>query len=114
MRRAVWLFALGIAVAAISLGASGAVGAATAPSLRVVDTSPLTVRGLGFKPNERVTLVVAAGTRMVRHTHAGSGGAFMLRIGADINNCAGFSVTATGNHGSHATLKRAPGNCPVQ
>ena len=45
---------------------------------------------------------------------AGANGVFALKLAIDVNACAGFSVTATGNQGSHATLKRAPGKCPAQ
>jgi hypothetical protein len=86
---------------------------ATRPSLRLFDTSPVTMRGTGFRPNERV-VVVASGAPRVHVARAGANGVFALKLAIDVNACAGFSVTATGNQGSHATLKRAPGKCPAQ
>ena len=86
---------------------------ATHPSLRLFDTSPVTMRGTGFRPNERVVVVVARGAPRVRVARAGANGVFALKLAIDVNACAGFSVTATGNLGSHATLKRAPGKCPA-
>jgi hypothetical protein len=71
--------------------------------------------GTGFKPHERVQLVVAAGQRSIRRTTTGSAsGTFTMRVpGVDVNDCAGFSATATGGRGSRATFKRPPGQCPV-
>ena len=40
-------------------------------------------------------------------------GRFVVRVRADVNDCAGFSATAVGNKGTRATLKRAPGQCPT-
>ena len=33
--------------------------------------------------------------------------------GVDANDCEGFSAFATGNKGSRASYKRAPGVCPI-
>jgi hypothetical protein len=87
---------------------------ATRPSLRLLDTNPVTMRGSGFRPNERVVVVVARGAPRVRVARAGANGVFALKLALDVNACAGFSVSATGSQGSHATLKRAPGKCPAQ
>jgi hypothetical protein len=87
---------------------------ATRLSLRLFDASPVTVRGTGFRTHERVTVVVARGAPRVRVARAGANGVFALKLAIDVNACAGFSVTATGNQGSHATLKRAPGKSPAQ
>jgi hypothetical protein len=73
----------------------------------------VTVRVTGFKAYEHARLSISAGKQLVRRSAtAGSGGAFTMRLpGVDANSCTGFSVTVTGDHGSRATYKRAPGMC---
>jgi hypothetical protein len=114
-KTAILLMALALAgvVAAEVSTASGL--QTTRARLLLVDTEPLTFRGLGFKPNERVQLVAVAGARSVRRVATGSAsGTFTMRVpGVNANNCAGFSVTATGGRGSRATFKRPPGQCPI-
>jgi hypothetical protein len=92
---------------------SGDVGTPAPPErLRLADTDPVTVRGTGFKPYERLRLTVAARDRFVRRASAGPGGTFTMRLpGVDLNTCTGFSITVTGSQGSRATFKRAPGVC---
>ena len=61
-----------------------------------------------------IRCAMASGAPRVHVARAGANGVFALKLAIDVNACAGFSVTATGNQGSHATLKRAPGKCPAQ
>ena len=37
----------------------------------------------------------------------------MRMAGMSAGSCTGFSITATGDLGSRATLKRAPGQCAL-
>jgi hypothetical protein len=113
VRRTPVLFAAFIAAAATAAGGVGA--ESTQARLRVVDTDPVTVRATGFRAYEHARISVLAGARLLhRAATAGSGGGFTMRLaGVDANTCAGFSVTASGDRGSRATYKRAPGVCPV-
>lgn len=89
------VFAAGIATLAIGSGA----GAATGPSLRVVQERPLVVTGARFKAHEAVRVTVRAGTRtLTRDTHAGPRGGFTVTFrGVKINFCAGpLSILARG------------------
>jgi hypothetical protein len=101
------------------VAAFGAAPAAAAPgtthaTLRLLATDPPALRGLGFKPHERVRVVVYAGKTTVTRTTATLAGRFTVRItGLGANTCAGFSVIATGSMGSRASFKRAPGMCPA-
>jgi hypothetical protein len=96
-----------LVLAAVAGGASS-----TLARLRLMDTSPVTFRGTGFKPHERVRVVVAAGARAVKWTTAGLGGGFILHFsGLNPNACTAFGALAVGNEGSRATFKRAPGVC---
>ena len=72
------------------------------------------VRATGFHARERVRLVVQAPGAMTRMATAGAGGGFTMRLaGVSADACQGFSIVATGNGGSRATLKRPPGQCPL-
>ena len=82
------------------------------PQLRLMSTDPLTVRATGFGARERVRVVVRAPALASKTMTTGSGGGFTVTFpGTSASSCAGFSVTATAADGSHATLKRAPGQC---
>lgn len=95
-------------------GASARGESAVKPSLWVTDASPLALRGSGFKPKERVVVIVSAHRRVSRRTVASRGGTFELVFpGVASSNCSGFSATAVGNRGSRASYKRAPGQCAV-
>jgi hypothetical protein len=113
--RRLLLLAPFVAAAVIAAaGMSADVGTQAPPArLRLVDTDPVTVRGTAFKPYERVRVTVLTDERLVRRATAGPGGVFTMRLpGVAINACTGFTVTVTGNEGSRATFKRAPGVCP--
>jgi len=80
--------------------------------LTVVDTTPFTVRGLGFKPAERVALLVTVKSRWQRTVVASSTGSFRARFtGPTVTTCTGYFVRARGNRGSLAVLKVVP-ECP--
>ena len=89
--------------------------ATTKATLRLVDdTSPATLRGLGFQPREHVRVVILVGpTRSVTKVVATALGRFTVRVPGDANDCVGFSATAMGSKGTRASLKRAPGQCPA-
>ena len=95
--------------------AFGAAPADTSARARVavVDKAPFTVRGSGFKPAERVALVVAVKSRWERSVVASSTGSFVARFtGPTIKACTAYSVRASGNRGSLAVLKVLP-ECPA-
>lgn len=107
-----------VAVAgAVGSGALRAAGRAQTlrPALRLVDSSPLTLRGTGFRAGEHVTVRLATGRgRAIGRTVANARGSFRSRFPkASANACAGLSATAVGDRGSRASFKRAPGECPV-
>lgn len=104
-----------MAVVALALVlAFGAASAETSARARVavVDKAPFTVRGSGFKPGERVALVVAVKSRWQRSVVATSTGSFVARFtGPSVTHCTSYYVSARGNRGSVAVLKVAP-ECP--
>jgi hypothetical protein len=96
----------------LAFGAAPADASARA-RVAVVDTTPFTVRGAGFKPAERVALLVTVKRRWERTVVASSTGAFVARFtGPAVKPCSAYSVRAQGNRGSLAVLKVVP-ECPV-
>jgi hypothetical protein len=93
------LFA-GLALASASV--SGA--AATRPTLRVVDRTPVVIRGAGFEPGERVTVVLAAQSRWSKRVTATSSGTFVVRFKVVLGRCSRYSIQAFGSTGSRARL----------
>jgi hypothetical protein len=106
------LTVVAVLCSAAALAQSGA--ATPRAALRFIDDAPATLRGSGFLPREHVRIVIVADTtRTVRKVVATARGRFLVRVRADANDCAGFSATAVGSKGTRATLKRAPGQCPL-
>jgi hypothetical protein len=86
--------------------------ATTAPSLRLVTLTPLTLRGTGFRARERVRVTLTIRTRAQRSTlKAGARGAFTYRPATFVvvDPCRGtIVVTAVGiSSARKATWKRA-------
>jgi hypothetical protein len=80
--------------------------------VRVMETDVPMLRGMGFKPQEHVRLVIVDGQRHVLLTMTGVRGGFTMRVAwLNTESCRGFSITATGDRGSRAVFKRAPGVC---
>ena len=99
------------ACVALVLGAASAEGSADrAPSLRLVDVSPVTFRGAGFVRLERVRIALTRnGRTIVRRTRSTPTGAFTVSFGLlALDPCRGaIVVRATGGLGSRATYRRA-------
>src|SRR5436309_5117835 len=107
--------ALTAAGGALAAG-SGPSGGSVRPSLRLVDTNPVTVRGANFRPSERITLVasstergsstVSRETKVVRSGVRGGFTAVLPTV--EFNECGHFSVTASDAAGERATYKIVP------
>lgn len=79
--------------------------------LHVVSMQPLTVRGAGFVPGERVNVLVAAGGEYEAKTKvATDAGVFKVKFQASLGTCRGYyMVRAYGSRGSRAhALTRLP------
>jgi hypothetical protein len=94
---------LGLAVGALAL--VGWTFASSAPQLRIVSSEPVAVVGVGFRPHEKVRLLITPGpaTRTVR---AGQRGRFRATIRLVVPRCGSFVVQAIGNRGSRAMIDR--------
>jgi len=86
------------------LQGTGAATGAVAPALRVVGTSPFTVRGTFFKPGERVTVTMVAGKRLTARASANARGIFTVKFKVPVTRCTKYSLKATGALGSRATF----------
>jgi hypothetical protein len=112
------VLASALVVGGTSLGATASSGASQAkPRLGLVDTDPLTVRGVNFKAGEQIT--VTATMRNQAKTHrlnraartTAQGGFTVTLAGVDFNDCALIAVTAQGGSGDKASLKLPPRQC---
>jgi hypothetical protein len=77
---------------------AGTAGAATGPRLEVVTRTPLVVAGTHFHAGERVKLLVAGSTFVVRTTRLGT---FRARLATPLaDRCSAVQVTALGSRES--------------
>lgn len=86
------------------------------PRVRLLDTAPLTLRGVDFEPAETVRLVVRLGDRtVVRKLQATRSGSFTSTYPAmRYTRCNGsLEVTASGRRGSRASWELIPLDCPT-
>ena len=90
-------------LALVAVAAAAAVAAP--PALRVVDQSPLVIRGSGFKAGEKVRVVLSLTTmRRYRDVAAGTAGGFTARFTVTPAQCSLVrSLSAVGSRGSRAT-----------
>jgi hypothetical protein len=107
---------VGLVVVVAFLAASGVSSAQTErPLLGVAGKGPLVVRGTGFEPSERVSVLLALdGRQHWRRTVATGSGAFRVTFAVTPGRCARFTIRAVGSLGSRATapvLRRARPEC---
>jgi hypothetical protein len=105
-RAAVVVALLGLLLGAVATAAPAPAAAAKA-TLRIVKLSPLTIRGTGFKPSERVTLTLSAGaTGTVRGTATSTGTVTVSFPKAKVAACTAYTLRAVGAAGTRVTVKR--------
>jgi hypothetical protein len=100
------LIGTGVVAAAIVLGFTvlgSSPARAGTPSLRVVGSAPLEIRGSHFRPGEHVRLIAA---RSTARTRANGDGYFVVMIPA-ADPCS-TRVLARGSNGSFAVVKLMP------
>jgi hypothetical protein len=99
---------LGILFAVSACSGSGpGSGPSSSAALSLADTSPLTVRGSGFQPGERVRLDLGSSgaTTLARASGRGS---FRASFDVPVTRCDRIRVIAIGSKGSRVVLKRLP------
>ncbi len=99
---------LGVVLSALLI--VGSTNASSTARLVFVSDQPVIVAGTGFRPYERVRLLITPGpsTRTVR---AGQLGRFRVTLRLSIPRCGGVVVQALGNRGSRAMIDRTGLDC---
>lgn len=106
---------LALAVATAAALTALASAAAATVHLRIVDRTPLTLRGLAFVAGERVAVKVELGDRTTdRLVRADASGRFLVRFpGFVYDRCHGtLTVKAIGSRGTRAGFTLQPLDCP--
>jgi hypothetical protein len=105
-----WAVALAaVAALAPSVASAQQLPAAAKPALRLVSFAPLTLRGTGFAPRERVRLDLSGAAAARRRVVALASGSFAVRFdGAALTQCDFIRVAAVGSRGIRAGLKHLP------
>jgi hypothetical protein len=101
-----------LAVMALAGPGSGPGATTIGPTLRVADTSPLVLRGVGFKRHEVVRIVFRTQSTSSRRVVANAAGRFSVVLPFAVRPCVTTSVVATGALGSTTSLKLPPAMCP--
>jgi hypothetical protein len=103
-RAAVVAALLGILLCAVATAAPAAAAKAT---VRIVKLNPLTIRGTGFKPAERVRLRLSAGvTGTARGTATAAGVLTVSFPKTKVTACTAYTLRAVGAAGTKVTFKR--------
>jgi hypothetical protein len=87
----------------------------TTTRVRMLDTAPVTLRGIGFAAGERVRLTVSLGELVAaRMLRAGVAGGFTTTFASMRYGRCGppLSVKAVGSRGSRVSWKLVPLECP--
>jgi hypothetical protein len=100
MRKLVMLLLL----LAVTATASAQAARSVTPRILLVERAPLVVRGAGFRPGERVRVLLLAGSRVTAVTRVSQAGTFVVRFERSVGRCTRFSLLASGSGGSRARL----------
>jgi hypothetical protein len=96
-------------LAALAFDGASPAARTSSPALRLVDATPLTVRGTGFAGHERIRLRLKRESGVVvRRVQATATGRFVFRFGVVVPPCPTWVVVARGSLGSRATLRPDP------
>jgi hypothetical protein len=101
-----------IAALLAALVATFSAAALSKPSIAVTRVTPLTVRGSGFVPGERVKVVAREPAVYQKTVTAGRRGRFAAIFRVAAGKCVRIRVVATGNKGSRASTT-VPPRCAV-
>jgi hypothetical protein len=103
-----------VSAVALAVGGSAASEPAQRPSIAVAGTQPLVIKGMHFKPGERVSVQVLAPVRVGRSVVASRRGSFVARFRLGVSRCDRVSVQAFGSRRSRARLlpQRELDYCP--
>jgi hypothetical protein len=108
------MFVALLCVAALAAPSTSLSGPTQSARLRLVQTAPLTLRGAGFRPHERVRVVYATDRTWTVRTIADAAGGFTVRFRTvHFVPCELPRISAVGAQRSRAVLKLVPPACPA-
>jgi hypothetical protein len=102
-------------VSTVVLGLLAAPAAQASPSVSIVSSAPLQLRGVAFKPSIMVTVAVATTDgRLVKRVRTTATGRFVARFAVAVGACNGATAaTISTSSGYRLGLRLAPrGVCP--
>jgi hypothetical protein len=107
-----------VVLTAFAAGQRGETGTADAKPRLSVDLAPFAVAGTGFRPGETVRVIVrGAAVGSSRSSKASAAGRISVRFpGVRLDECRPgqlLIVTAVGDKGSRAQLRRLPAACGI-
>jgi uncharacterized membrane protein YedE/YeeE len=110
------LLVAAVALATVAAGSPAPTRVSLSPALRLLSLHPVHVRGIHFRPGERVTITLSTTVQRVRHARATAAGSFVVGFGGvPISHCSGFAIRAVGSQGSVAVYKlQRPACLPVR
>jgi hypothetical protein len=118
MRR--WLIATSavaagaVTLAALAAGQRGDTDSAAAKPRLSVDFTPFVIAGSGFRAGETVRVIVRGAVASTRTARASAAGRISVRFPGLGDDCPGYLiVTATGDKGSRAQVRRMPPACGI-
>ena len=102
-RAALFAALLAILTGAVATAAPAAAAKAT---VKIVKLSPLTIRGSGFKPTERVTVTLSAGAKGTARGTATAAGVVTISLPkTKLTACTAYTLRAVGTAGTKVTFK---------
>ena len=102
-RAALFAALLAILTGAVATAAPAAAAKAT---VKIVKLSPLTIRGSGFKPTERVTVKLSAGAKGTARGTATAAGVVTISFPkTKLTACTAYTLRAVGTAGTKVTFK---------
>jgi hypothetical protein len=104
-------------IVAIAVVVAVAPAAAAPAQLRLVDPTPVTLRGASFAPGERIEVHVKLGSKSAkRFVRGDASGRFLVRFAGFVyDRCHGaLTVAAVGGRGTRAGFTLQPLDCPAE
>jgi len=102
-----------LALVTIVLLAPAARASAARPTLTLVGSRPMLVRGSHFRPYEHVRLLINGATFKAVSMEATAAGGFSVAVRVGVDTCGGLIVQAVGSSGSHASTAIRSGGCAI-